>query len=524
MLFTAIRGRAAAVRAVCAIVLLGCLCSRGAEAQQLDAATQQRIRAATFEVVMLKPVDDPASYEKPLPLDLQPYQVRTDKYFSVGTAFAIGEHRFVTAAHVLGLGIDSQWGAPALRDGAGKIYPVAKVLRYSTNQDFAMFTVEDEPAVQPYDIGPRPALNETVYAVGNALGEGVVIRDGAYTSDTPEERDGKWKWLRFSAAASPGNSGGPLLDKDGKVIGVVLRKSPNENLNYALSMEDLLAAKDNTAVFDTRATYQLDVFDYKQTESLHKEVPLPLSFVDFSRAANAIWDGFNAQLLHDLLAANVGNIFPRGEGSTELLHTLQIGDAPGLVSKGQDGTWSVQHATLGGRADLGHNGYVALGRTSTLAIMKIRRPDDVPAAKFYADSQMFMDMVMKAVPMHRSVGPENIRMTSLGKAHDETVFTDAWGRKWQLRQWWLPYQDSVLLTMALPVPQGYVVLSRGVHSISATSARWPISSPSATAARWRSGRSSASRRRCCRRRSSTSTCRPTTARACATPRHACRWS
>ena len=86
-------------------------------------------------------------------------------------------------------------------------------------------------------------------------------------------------------------------------------------------------------------------------------------------------------------------------------------------------------------SDLGHNGYVALGRTPTLAIMKIRRPDDVPAAKFYADSQMFMDMVMKAAPMHRTVGPENIRMISLGKAHDEAMFTDAWGRKWQMRQW-----------------------------------------------------------------------------------------
>jgi serine protease Do len=464
MFFTANRGRVAAIRAARAAAMLGCLYGFTIQAQQLDTAQQQKIRAATFEVVMLKPVDDPVVYEKPLPLELLTYQFRTDKYFSVGTAFAIGDHRFVTAAHVLGLGVETQWGSPALRDGNGNIYPVAKVLKYSTNQDFAVFSVSDEPAVQPYEIGSRPALNETVYAVGNALGEGVVIRDGAYTSDTPEERDGKWKWLRFSAAASPGNSGGPLLDKDGKVIGVVLRKSPSENLNYALSMDDLLAAKNDTAVIDTRATYQLDVFDYKQTESLHKEFGLPRGYADFAKSDSDIWNSFNEQMLQDLLSSNAERVFPRGEGSTELLHTIQVGDVPGLIAKSQDGSWSAQRAVQGGRSDLGHNGYVSVGHAGTVGMMKLRRPDDVPASRYYSDSKLFMDMLLKAVPMSRAVGPENIRMISLGKAHEDTVFTDAWRRKWQLRQWWLPYQDAVVLTMALPVPQGYVVLTRSMRT------------------------------------------------------------
>ncbi|MCT7094643.1 trypsin-like peptidase domain-containing protein, partial [Salmonella enterica] len=80
-----------------------------------------------------------------------------------------------------------------------------------------------------------------------------------YTSQTPEEQDGRWKWLRFSAAASPGNSGGPLLDKDGKVIGVVVMKSPDENLNYALPIDLVLKAPANLGDIDTRESYQLDV-------------------------------------------------------------------------------------------------------------------------------------------------------------------------------------------------------------------------------------------------------------------------
>jgi S1-C subfamily serine protease len=106
-----------------------------------------------------------------------------------------------------------------------------------------VFTLAQSPGKDvALPLDRTPALNAVVYAVGNALGTGVVIRDGLYTSDTPEQQDGAWKWMRFSAAASPGNSGGPLLDKDGKVIGVVLMKSANENLNYALPIREVLDA------------------------------------------------------------------------------------------------------------------------------------------------------------------------------------------------------------------------------------------------------------------------------------------
>ena len=448
--------------------LAALLCCGATQAQFLDAPAQQKIRAATFEVVMLKPDEPSVTYERPLPLELLDYQFRTDKYFSVGTAFAIGDHRFVTAAHVLSLGIASLWGQPALRDGTGKIYPIGKVLKYSTSQDFAVFSLAEEPAVQPLDIGPHPALNETVYAVGNALGEGVVIRDGQYTSDTPEERDGKWKWLRFSAAASPGNSGGPLLDKDGKVIGVVLRKSPNENLNYALSIDDLLAAKDNTALIDNRDTYSLDLFDYKQTETLKQEFELPKSYADFSKTFCDIVYAFDDRILQDLLKNNADKIFPRAEGATELLHSIQSGDTPGLVAKGQDDSWSVHRPPQGSRSDLGHNGFVSMARFpgnnpfNALFLVRLRRPDDTAADPFYADSRLYMDSLLKGLPLRRSVGQENVRITSLGKAQTDAVFVDSYQRKWQLRQWPVPFQNFLLVSLALPVPEGYVALIRAV--------------------------------------------------------------
>jgi S1-C subfamily serine protease len=146
-------------------------------------------------------------------------------------------------------------GPLALRDAAGKIYAVDRIIKYSGREDYAVFSVLAAPVVEPLETRSRPPLNTPVFAIGNALGEGVVTRDGLYTSDTPEELDGRWQWLRFSAAASPGNSGGPLVDRNGKVVGVVVRKSPNENLNAALAIGQVLDGSEEAGVIEARSSY-----------------------------------------------------------------------------------------------------------------------------------------------------------------------------------------------------------------------------------------------------------------------------
>ena len=92
--------------------------------------------------------------------------------------------------------------------------------------------------------------------MGNALGEGIVIRDGLFTSETPEAQDGRWKWIRFSAAASPGNSGGPLCDASGRVIGIVIGKSPNENLNYSLPISLVLDAEESKGALRAESAHR----------------------------------------------------------------------------------------------------------------------------------------------------------------------------------------------------------------------------------------------------------------------------
>ena len=442
--------------------LAGLVLAPALHAATLDPAMLPRVQAATFEVVIPKPVNDPLTYEKPLPLDQLPFQQRNDKYYSVGTAFALGDNRYVTAGHVLSLGIDNLMGEPALRDAGGHVYAIDKITRYCLQQDFVEFTLKDAPKVAPLEANTAPAMNNVVYAVGNALGTGIVIRDGLYTSDTPEEEDGRWKWMRFSAAASPGNSGGPLLDKDGKVIGVVLMKSPDENLNYALPIDFVLKAPANLAVADTRGLYQLDVIDSKHTNRFKTEFALPKSFADFSAAFQKAYDANVDQSLHDLLAENADTLFPRGPGASRLLHASSTLDAfPTLLHRSSNGTWVITK-TSESKSNLSRNGYVARAVVGSELMFHLRKPDDVSSKQLYGDSKLFMDLLLKGAPLQRRVGAEQVKVTSLGKPTVERLFTDAYQRRWQVREWPMAYDNSVLIAFLLPVPDGYAAMMRVV--------------------------------------------------------------
>jgi len=440
--------------------LAGLLWVLPAAAAELSANAQQLIRAATFEVVQLKPPDGEVTYEHELPMDLIPYQQRVDKYRSIGTAFAIGPNRYVTAAHVIELGLGSQFGPPALRDSAGKVYDIDQVFKFSDHRDFVMFSLHEPPAGARFlAIGNKPALNTTVYAVGNALGEGVIIRDGVYTSDTPEELDGKWQWLRFSAAASPGNSGGPLVDEHGKVVGVVLRKSPAENLNTALPIAELVNAKDDEGRLGGRLPIRMPIFDASETLTIDERFDLPKSLAELYATAleislRVIW-GANQKLLEH----NAEHLFPRGPGSERLLHTVERAAFPQLMHEDANKTWVVAAPHIE-TVQLDHNGFIE----QASGTVRLRAPDGVGLAKLYGDDKVYMDLLLKAYVVRRIVGSDSVRVTSLGNPKSASHFTDRWGRTWQIRDWAIPYDDQMLTTLSLPTPGGYVAVVMRIAS------------------------------------------------------------
>lgn len=424
---------------------------------------ERAVRAATFEVVLRKPTRDPLSYEKPLPLDLIPYQQRTDKYQPVGTAFAVAPDTYVTAAHVLEAAVDSQYGEPALRGEDGKVYAIASILRFSIDEDYAVFTVAGAPTSASLEVSRTPRLDEPVFAVGTALGEGIVIRDGLYTSDTPEDQDGRWKWMRFSAAASPGNSGGPLLDALGKVIGVVIAKSPNENLNYALPI-GLVVDAPKKALFDRRFLSALPFMQGSKVYTLKDEFALPLSWSAFARRYQQVIQRHSDAARQQLLAAYADSMFPRGSGSDSILYSpVSPTPDPGIILQQGNGEWTLDQPSFDS-TDLPDNGQIEVAAIAGASLLRVKRPGDAADDAFYSDSKEFMDVALKGLVIRRLVGTDAVRVTSLGQAVTDELWTDPYGRKWQQRAWTLPYLDSYIVALLLPTPDGYVGLLQYTRS------------------------------------------------------------
>ncbi len=422
-------------------------------------AMQKAIRAATFEVVRKKPILDPLEYEKPLPLELLPYTERTDAYESIGTAFSLGNNTYVTAAHVLTVAVNSQYGPPSLRASDGAVYSIGQIKKFSDFKDFAIFSLEKDPQPTGFEVNRTPQVDDPVLAVGNALGDGIVIRDGLFTSETAEDQDGRWKWIRFSAAASPGNSGGPLLDATGKVIGIVIGKSPNENLNYSLPIREALDAPEDKATFDQRLVTRFLILRNTHTYTYKDEFKLPLGWAEFSKAYEEVAVHHSEQARSELLRTYDEKTFPKGSGTESLLFDLDAEFAPRIIVQQTDNTWSADSPGYQ-NADLPGDGYVSVGAIPNggLSLLKLHRSDSATDDVFYSNSKGFMDIALKGLNITRTVGQDNVRVTSLGAAVSDSIHTDRYGRKWQQRIWPLPYLDAYIVGMLLPTPDGYAAL------------------------------------------------------------------
>jgi serine protease Do len=440
-------------------------------AERMPAADMFKLAGrSTFEVVLPKVEPENVKYEKPLPFELLTYTERNDKYWSIGTAFAIGGNMYVSAAHVLQSGLGSGMGRPSLRNAAGEVFPVERVLKHSVHEDYIVFSVRGAPPAEPVTVNTEPAIGAQVFAVGNALGEGVVIRDGLLTSQTPEDQDGRWKWLRFSAAASPGNSGGPLLDENGRVIGLITAKSPNENLNYALPISEVMKGRTDASVAEFRTSFALPILRAQRVTEVKTQFPLPADWQAFTLQSMRREHQMYLDAQRDLLKQEDDKIMPKGDFA-RLAATLDADVVYGLVTQQDDDSWGYEKSGGEEETELPDDGTLWLDRHGDAALFRLRRSGKQADVAFYHDGAALMDQLLRGLKFPRIVGQQAIRITSLGAPSSDALLHDRFGRVWQEHTWGLGYGDMQIICMALPTPEGYVGLLHFSTALSSESVR-----------------------------------------------------
>jgi S1-C subfamily serine protease len=76
-------------------------------------------------------------------------------------------------------------------------------------------------------------INDNVYAVGNPLVRSYLEGTVSYGKISGIREDSSGKWIQMTAPISPGNSGGPVLNSLGKVVGIsTLVSVDDEKIKY----------------------------------------------------------------------------------------------------------------------------------------------------------------------------------------------------------------------------------------------------------------------------------------------------
>ncbi|MCR5612594.1 S1 family peptidase [Treponema sp.] len=418
------------------------------------------IQQNVFEVVVEKIQEDPLSYEKELPLDRIPYQIRMDKFDSIGTAFRLKDGHFYTAAHVLSLQHKSQQDKFYIRSADGKTYKIGNIVKFATDRDFVVFDVIDfdDANAKGLETDKSYKLNSSVFAVGNALGEGIVMRNGLLTSETPENRNGAWKWLRFSAAASPGNSGGPLVTAQGKVIGIVAMKNSSENLNYALPVGEVSNVADNKGEIHSESYYNIpNILTQRFYHTFDFVIDLPKPIEEVRTACYGALEKDTRQLVTELTKDyyydGKENFAVKDKGNP-LLNTIYSPNFPVVTCLNEKGKWGSYSPQDVSTLKLENNGKISAGGMLGAIFSFLKKPDDISVQQYIKDPKLLMDTLSKAFVMSRQVGSEKITITSYGEPVETNSYTDKFGRVWLISAFNVPFADYVVYNYALPLPEG----------------------------------------------------------------------
>jgi len=154
----------------------------------------------------------------------------------LGSGFLIdSEGTFATNYHVIA-------GAQAIQvkfQDSDDLIAVQGIYSTDSNKDLAILKLSIS-GKQPLPLSPsRPIVGERVVAIGNPLGLESSVSEGIVSGIRRVSED--FELYQITAPLSPGNSGGPVLDAKGDVIGIATSTlESGQNLNFAVPVVQLV--------------------------------------------------------------------------------------------------------------------------------------------------------------------------------------------------------------------------------------------------------------------------------------------
>lgn len=158
----------------------------------------------------------------------------------IGSGFVISEDGLIaTNMHVIGEGRDIRVEFP---DGASRT--VIGIQSWDRDRDLAIVRVAGSGMpFLPLGDSAKAEQGQPVIAMGNPLGFRFSVTEGILSA--VREIGGR-SMLQLAMPVERGNSGGPLLDREGRVLGIITLKSAvTENLGFAMPVNELKQLMDH---------------------------------------------------------------------------------------------------------------------------------------------------------------------------------------------------------------------------------------------------------------------------------------
>ena len=177
----------------------------------------------------------------------------------IGSGFFINSQGdFVTNKHVLSNAANAE-----IKTANGNVYKINNILAEDNTGDLVIAS-SGTPGSESHPVTLRenlPEVGEKVVIIGSPLGYEQTVSEGIVSAIRSDEHD--VKFIQTTAAISPGNSGGPLLNMHGEAIGVVALKSVyGEKLNFCIAAERVTGLQGGTLSPSSQSAGQSDVYCY----------------------------------------------------------------------------------------------------------------------------------------------------------------------------------------------------------------------------------------------------------------------
>ena len=176
---------------------------------------------------------------------------------SRGTGIVIGDGYILSNAHVVfdkksDRGVAYAADEILCKDASQNVYEL-DLIYADIKKDMVLLHSNELSAGGVTFCAKEVETGEKIYAIGNSKGQGICILDGI-VSDS-ERLIGSDKFIMFSAPIVHGNSGGPVFNGNGEVIGIAtLGREDALAMNYAIPVSAV-----NTFIEQAKAKEEVEV-------------------------------------------------------------------------------------------------------------------------------------------------------------------------------------------------------------------------------------------------------------------------